>query len=95
MTGRILFDILCAASGSGGCDSTTYASNEQEIILTMVVLPSLARENEFVARIKIQQAIYDKMERIKVLERIDDAETYQQIFNNLAKSLYTQVSGND
>jgi hypothetical protein len=61
----------------------------------MVVLPSLAREHEFVTRITIQRVIFDKAERIKVLERIDDAETYQRIFDNLSKALFIQVSDND
>jgi hypothetical protein len=56
----------------------------------MVVLPSLAREGEYSIRITIQRVIYDKADRIKVLERIDDAETYQAIFDNLRKSLFLQ-----
>ena len=65
--------------------------DEQHITLTMVVLPSLARSDEYAVRITLQRVIYDKIDRIKVLERIDDAETYQQIFDNLRKSLYIQV----
>ena len=30
--------------------------------------------------------------RVKVLERIDDAETYQQIFENLSKAIFIQVN---
>ncbi len=61
----------------------------------MVVLPSLAREREYVTRITIQRVIFDKAERIKVLERIDDAAIYQQIFDNLSKAIFIQVSDND
>ena len=68
------------------------ARDDQHITLTMVVLPSLARSEEYTVRITLQRVIYDKMDRIKVLERIDDAETYQDIFNNLRKSLFIQVA---
>lgn len=90
-TGLFFLDLLCAAGGGGGCDAMSTAQDDQHITLTMVVLPSLARSNEYTARITIQRVIYDKMDRIKVLERIDDAQTYQQIFDNLQKSLFLQV----
>lgn len=94
-TGLILLDVLCAISGGGGCDASKSARDEQHITLTMVVLPSLAREGEYVTRITIQRVIFDKAERIKVLERIDDAAIYQQIFDNLSKAIFIQVSDND
>ncbi len=91
-TGLFFLDLLCAVGGGGGCDAMSTAQDDQHITLTMVVLPSLARSGEYSVRITIQRVIYDKMDRIKVLERIDDAETYQQIFDNLRKSLFIQVS---
>ncbi len=94
-TALILLDVLCAISGGGGCDASRSARDEQHITLTMVVLPSLAREREYVTRITIQRVIFDKAERIKVLERIDDAAIYQQIFDNLSKAIFIQVSDND
>jgi len=90
-TGRFFLDLLCAASGSSGCDASSAASDNQHITLTMVVLPSLSRREEFTVRITLQRVIFDKMGRIKVLERLDDAETYQQIFDNLRKSIFIQV----
>ena len=83
--GLILLDLFF------GGNNLSTAQDDQHITLTMVVLPSLARSGEFSARITIQRVIYDKMDRVKVLERIDDAETYQQIFDNLRKSLFIQV----
>ncbi|NOR67056.1 MAG: hypothetical protein GQ528_06850 [Woeseiaceae bacterium] len=94
-TGLFILDLFCAATGGGGCDAMSSAKDEQQITLTMVVLPSLARSGEYVTRITIQRVIFDKAERIKVLERIDDAETYQQIFENLSKAIFIQVSEND
>ena len=94
-TGKFFLDLMCAASGSGGCNAMSSASDEQRITVTMVVLPSLARSGEYVTRITIQRVIFDKAARIKVLERIDDAETYQQIFDNLRKAIFIQVNEND
>jgi len=88
--GLIFLDVLCAIGGGGGCEASSTAKDDQHITLTMVVLPGLAREGEYSIRITIQRVIYDKADRIKVLERIDDAETYQAIFDNLRKSLFLQ-----
>ena len=89
-TGLFFLDMLCAMGGGGGCDASSTARDDQHITLTMVVLPSLARDGEYSVRITIQRVIYDKMDRILVLERIDDAETYQLIFDNLRKSLFLE-----
>lgn len=94
-TGLFILDLLCVLSMAGGCDSMSKANDEQHITITMVVLPSLARSDEFVTRITIQGVLYDKAARILLLERIDDAATYQQIFDNLGKAIYIQVSEND
>jgi hypothetical protein len=88
-TGLFFLDMLCAIGG-GGCNASSTARDDQHITLTMVVLPSLARDGEYSVRITIQRVIHDKVERIKILERIDDAETYQAIFDNLRKSLFIQ-----
>ncbi len=94
-TGLLILDFLCVVTGSGDCDAMSSARDEQHITLTMVVLPSLARSGEYVTRITIQRVIFDKAERVKALERIDDAETYQQIFENLSKAIFIQVNEND
>ena len=88
-TALFFLDMLCALGG-GGCDAMSTAMDDQHITLTMVVVPCLARDGEYSVRITIQRVIYDKMDRIKVLERIGDAETYQTIFENLRKSLFMQ-----
>ena len=89
-TGLFFLDILCAMGGGGGCDASSTAKDDQHITLTMVVLPNRAKAGEYKVRITIQRAIYDKMDRVLVLERIDTAETYQTIFDNLRKSLFIQ-----
>ncbi len=88
-TGLFILALLC------GCADMSSAKDAQHITLTMVVVPSLAQSGEYVTRITIQRVIFDKAGRIKVLERIDDAETYQQIFENLSKAIFIQVSQND
>jgi len=77
-TGLFFLDLLCAMGGGGGCGASSTARDDQHITLTMVVLPSLARDGEYSVRITIQRVIYDKMDRILVLERIDDA-TYEPV----------------
>lgn len=89
--GLFFLDMLCSIGGNSNCNNMSTAKDDQHIILTIVVLPSLARSGEYSVRITIQRVIYDKMHRVLVLERIDNAETYQQIFDNLRKSLFIQV----
>lgn len=91
-TGLFFLDMLCAMGGGSDCDASSTAKDDQKIILTMVVLPSQARDGEYAVRITVQRVIYDKMDRVKVMERIDTAETYQAIFDNLRKSLFIQES---
>jgi hypothetical protein len=88
-TGLFFLDILCGVGG-GGCNAMATARDDQHITLTMVVLPSLAREGEYSVRVTVQRVIYDKEDRIKVLERIDEPEIYQTMFDNLRKSLFIQ-----
>jgi hypothetical protein len=88
-TGLFFLDILCGVGG-GGCNAMATAKDDQHITLTMVVLPSLARDEEYVVRVTMQRVIYDKEDRIKVMERMDEPEVYQLIFDNLRKSLFIQ-----
>ena len=90
--GLFFLDLLCAAGGSGGCNSSSTADDSQKIIVTLVVLPSLAKKEEFVARVTLQRIVFDKQARIKLIETIDDPETYQQIFEKLSKSIFLQVN---
>lgn len=89
--GLLLLDILCSAGGGGGCDSMSTAQDEQHIILTMVVLPSLSRSDQFTVRVTLQRVIYDKMDRVRVMERIDDEQIYLDVFDNLRQSLFIQL----
>jgi len=68
------------------------ASDEQLIMLTLVVQPSLTNREEYVARVTLQRVVRDKMDRIKVRESIDEPEEYQQIFARLSKSIFLQVN---
>ena len=88
-TGLVFLDFICAIGG-GGCNALSTAKDDQHITLTMVVLPSLAREGEYAVRITIQRVVYDKQDRIRVLDRIDEPEIYQAVFDNLRKSLFIQ-----
>jgi hypothetical protein len=89
--GLVLLDILCMLGGSD-CGALSTASDEQLIMLTLVVLPSLANREEYVARVTLQRVVRDRMDRIKVRESIDEPEEYQQIFARLSKSIFLQVN---
>jgi hypothetical protein len=89
-TGLFFLDMLCVVSNGTSCQASSRARDDQHITLTMVVLPSLVQKGEYSVRITIQRVVHDQEERIKVLERIDDAETYQNIFDNLRKSLFIE-----
>lgn len=95
--GLIILDVACAVGsvmgGSvGTCNAMSTASDEQNIMLTLVILPSLARKGEFVARITLDRVVFDKQGRVKLQEAINDPEAYQQIFENLSKSIFLQIN---
>lgn len=90
--GLVLMEIICAAGGSGSCGYMATASDEEKFILTLVVLPRLAKRGEYTARITLQRILYDKQARIKERGIIADAETYQQIFEKLSKSIFLEAN---
>jgi hypothetical protein len=58
----------------------------------MVVLPSLGGKDEYVARVTLQRIVFDKQDRVNLKEAIVDPLVYQQIFENLSKSLFLQAN---
>lgn len=88
--GLLVIDLFCALGGSG-CGAMSTASDEQLIMLTLVVMPRLAHREEYVARVTLQRVIYDQVHKIKIREPIHEPEMYQQIFERLSKSLFLQV----
>lgn len=91
IAGLLMLDLLCALGG-GDCGALASASESQKITLTLVVLPSLNRQGEYVARITLHRVVWDTVGRIKLREPVDDAEQYQQIFDKLSKSVFLEVS---
>lgn len=93
--GLFFLDLLCAV-GSGyssySCSNMSTAKDDQRIILTMVVLPSLERSGEYSVRVTIQRVIFDKEDRVKILERITTPEIYQEVFDNLRQALFIEVT---
>ncbi|UCG71612.1 MAG: hypothetical protein JSV45_10105 [Chromatiales bacterium] len=88
--GLFMVDLLCVLGGSD-CGAMDSASDEQLITLTLVVQPSLANTEEYVARVTLQRVVYDTLDRVKVREEIHESEMYQQIFERLSKSIFLQV----
>jgi len=91
-TGLFLLDMLCAAGNSNNCNNMSRAKDEQRLILTMVVLPSLERSGEYAVRITMQRIIFDKEDRVRILERIAIPEIYQEVFENLRQALFIEVN---
>lgn len=90
--GLFLLDLLCIASGSSDCGASASASDQQKVSITLIVLPSLARPDEFTARITMQTIVFDKMERVKQRAPIESADVYQQIFDKLSKSIFLEAN---
>lgn len=88
--GLFFADLLCALAG-GDCGAMETASDEQLIMLTLVVQPSLANVDQYVARVTLQRVVYDTLDRVKLKEEIHEPEMYQQIFERLSKSIFLQV----
>lgn len=90
--GLFFLDLLCGGGGGSGCDNMSTAKNEQHILLTMVVLPSLERSGEYSVRVTIQRVIFDQADRVKIQERITAPEIYQEVFDNLRRALAFEIN---
>lgn len=93
--GLIALDVLSgvlAMFGGGSAGSSAYLSADDRIDLdlTLVVLPSLAREGDFTARFTIQSKLWDKSARVKDEVAIEDPAVYQEIFDKLSKALFLE-----
>lgn len=88
-TTRIMLDFLCTLGGTG-CNYYANRDDKYAISMTMVVLPSLESEGEYITRITLQRALISKAGTITNLQRIDDADTYSGIFARLSKSLFLE-----
>ncbi len=84
----VILSIISGTSVGGGA----YASADDEIGLkiTLVVLPSLAGDDQYTVRITLQRTLIDKSQRVKEVGVINDPIVYQEIFEKLSKSLYLQ-----
>ena len=91
-TGLFFLDLLCAAGGTSSCNNMSTARDEQRLVMTIVVLPSLERSGEYAVRVTLQRVIYDTQDRVLVQERIKTADVYQEIFDNLRAALFIEVN---
>lgn len=89
--GLFFLDLACALGGSP-CNYLSTAKDDQTLLVTVVVLPSLERDGEYAVRATIQRIIYDKMDRIRVLERIADPVVFEDFFASLRTALFLEVN---
>lgn len=84
--------LLAAISGStpGGSAYAT-ADDQLGLKMTLVVLPSLAREGEYIARVTVQSALFDKSGQTKELSFVESPDVYQEIFSKLSKALFLET----
>jgi hypothetical protein len=87
---RISGDVMCILASGADCGLWGTAPDDQVISVTMVVLPSLARQGDFVVRVTAQYVEFNKAEMVSIRENIEDDAVYQAIFANLAKSLFLE-----
>lgn len=94
--GLIALDVLAvvlAAAGGGSAGGGAYMGADDKVGLqmTLVVLPSLAREGEYTARVTVQSTLWDKAQRIKEQGVIEEPEIYQEIFEKLSRALFLET----
>ena len=85
--------VILAAFGGGSTGGSAYEGADDEIglDLTLVVLPSLAREGDFTARFTVQTTLYDKAGRVKERNVTQEPLVYQEIFEKLSKALFLET----
>lgn len=84
MFGLFILEVL------GGTGAMQTASDEERVSLTLVVLPSLARDDEYTARITLQRTVFDQLHRVKLMATIAEPEIYQEMFAKLSKSVFLE-----
>ncbi len=85
---RLSVDVICLLASGMDCGLYGTMPDDQVISVTMVVLPSLARTDEFLVRVTAQYVEFNKVEMVRDRQKIDDEAVYQEIFSNLSKSLH-------
>ena len=84
--------LLSALTGSTpGGSAYSSADDQVGVQLTLVVLPSLAREAEYTARFTLQSTLYDKAGLVKERQLVDEPEAYQDIFDKLSQALFLET----
>ncbi|MFK8029117.1 MAG: hypothetical protein AB8G18_02670 [Gammaproteobacteria bacterium] len=96
MIGRAALDILsCAVSFLFACDNENYkkSKKEQDIRLTVVVLPEQSVDSSHDVRVTMQRIIRDREGRIAQQATVSDPVVYQKFFERLDKSVFLEKEG--
>ena len=86
-----VLSVLTGTSPSGSAYAT--ADDKIDLKITLVVLPSLASQGEFVVRATLQSSLITKSDNIKQVMLVDNPSVYQEIFEKLYKSASLEKAG--
>ena len=91
--GRVALDVLsCAVTFLFACDNENFKKSkaEQDIRLTIVVLPKPEVSTTHSVRVTMQRIIRDREGRIAEQSTVSDPEVYQAFFVRLDKSVFLE-----
>ena len=86
-----LLSILSGSTPDVGLHN--QADDQFNLTLTLVVLPRLGVEGQFVVRATLQSTLIDKSGKYKEVKIIKDPSIYQSIFAKLSESLSLERAG--
>lgn len=86
-----VLQLICIAANACRVDPTDMA-DKHTVTMSMVVLPSLARANEFTARVTVHYETFNMKGETMKLESIVDPDVYQEVFQKLSNALFIQAN---
>ncbi len=96
IVGKIALDIAdCLLTFMLGCENDAYqsAKDVQDIRMTLVVMPDLAKSRAHRVRLTMQRLVWMKNGELDEQETIVDAAVYQAFFDKLSKSVFLEKEG--
>ena len=91
VAGYTMLELLCAVGGTH-CDTSGKIPDKYTTTITMVVLPSLARQGEFTARITLHYVTINTLGQVIHRQSIVEEEIYQRVFARLSSAIFIQAN---